>query len=90
MTYGNGLGEMFSSSETAFELAASSSQRRRSTTELRAHRLQELLGVSVLMFAYLALTLFHSRIMERKFKEVIYPQVPLRIPCYDLAPLMTN
>jgi len=28
--------------------------------------------------------------MERKFKEVIYPQVPLRIPCYDLAPLMTN
>ncbi len=24
------------------------------------------------------------------FKEVIYPQVPLRIPCYDLAPLMTN
>ena len=25
-----------------------------------------------------------------KFKEVIYPQVPLRIPCYDLAPLMTN
>jgi len=22
--------------------------------------------------------------------EVIYPQVPLRIPCYDLAPLTYN
>ena len=75
--------------KAAFELAASSSQRRRSTTELRAHRLQELLGVSVLVFAYLALT-FSFSYHRTNFKEVIYPQVPLRIPCYDLAPLMTN
>ena len=25
--------------------------------------------------------------LDRMAKEVIHPQVPLRIPCYDLAPL---
>jgi len=25
--------------------------------------------------------------VDRIAKEVIHPQVPLRIPCYDLAPL---
>jgi hypothetical protein len=29
----------------------------------------------------------YTVLYANKVTEVIYPQVPLRIPCYDLAPL---
>jgi hypothetical protein len=28
--------------------------------------------------------------MRRSFKEVIQPQVPLRLPCYDFVPVMDH
>ena len=32
----------------------------------------------------------HSRIIHFVFKEVIQPQVPLRLPCYDFTPVMNH
>ena len=28
--------------------------------------------------------------LKDKFKEVIQPQVPLRLPCYDFVPVMNH
>ena len=35
------------------------------------------------------LTFAHPRLRKSLRKEVIQPQVPLRLPCYDLVPVTT-
>ena len=32
----------------------------------------------------------HSSITKLLYKEVIQPQVPLRLPCYDFTPVMNH
>ena len=56
----------------AFEPTTSALQGRRSSTDLPAHSAEALANLAL---------------VDRIAKEVIHPQVPLRIPCYDLAPL---
>jgi len=82
-----------------FELAASSLQTRRSfvgsfspgafalkakgpTAELQAQASRNGFGRRCERYSLHTVRVFSP---ERKDKEVIYPQVPLRIPCYDLA-----
>ena len=58
----------------AFEPTTSALQGQRSSTDLPAHIAE----------AWLIWRLMEVRSIT---EEVIHPQVPLRIPCYDLAPL---